>query len=377
MKKSRVVVKIQGLNQERAINSIIKTIKVYNIKRENHNTCKLEVDFHNQKKLISLLNENNLEIINVSSQGVKWKFKRLMTSYGLIVAIILCAVFYFFQYNFIWQIKVVGEERLKEKEIVKFVEKELSSHNKSRINTQTIQKSLLENFEEISAASVAIVGQTLIININETILPEEMQTENKAILSQFDGLITDINLIQGTLAVDVGDIVKKGDVLVYPYIIDSQGKEREVFPKADIWADIWLCGKEVHYDYQIFTSRTGKEITLSEIYLWDLLIYSNGKVCQFKDFEKEEQSTYLCKNNILPFKLNKTTFYEIEIKEVVQDFYDVKDDIVEKARKKTLIFLQENEIIKEEKINIKEVGGVYEVNYLVTVNRNIGESYED
>lgn len=372
MKKSRTIVKVKGLNQERAINSIIKKMKIYNIKRDSHNICTMEVDYEKKKQLLSLLKEQNLEVMEVSSQGFKWKFKRLITSYGLIAGIILSSILYAVQYNFVWRIEIVGTENLQEKEVVRFVEDNLSSRWKSRINSKNVEQTLVEHYQEISSASVAIVGQSLIVNINEAVLPDEMQEENDAIVSSFDGMITDITLIQGTLAIDVGDIVKKGDVLVYPYIIDSQGEMREVFPKADIWADVWLSGKEVHYDYTISTQRTGKSETISEVYLFNLLIYSSAQECEFAEYEIEEKSSYLNKNNILPFVLKKTTYYEVETREVVQEFSQVKDEIIEKARQKTLIFLQENEIIKEEKVSIREIGGIHEVNYLLTVNRNIG-----
>lgn len=372
MKKSRTVVKVKGLNQERAINSISKEIKIYNIKRKSHNICTMEVDFKHKNKLVSLLNAQNLEVLEVSSQGFKWKLKRFITSYGLLVGIVICALFYTCQYNFVWRVEVVGAETLSKRELEKFIETNLASRKKSEISSKKIQQSLLENFEEISSASVAIVGQSLVININEAIIPEEMQTENQAIKSNFDGLITDINIVQGTLAVDVGDIVKKGDVLVYPYIIDSQGQQREVVPKAEIWADIWISASETHYDYLISTTRTGKELAISEVYLYDMLIYSSAKKCEFKEFEICQTSSYLNKNNILPFIIKKTTYYELKTEETFQDFSNVKDDIIEKARQKALIFLQENEIIKEEKYTIREGGGLHEVNYLVTVNRNIG-----
>lgn len=372
MKKSRTIVKVKGLNQERAINNLIKKMKIYNLKRDSHNSCRFEVDYKNKKQLVSILNEHNLEVTEVSSQGFKWKVKRLITSYGLIAGMVLCSLLYALQYSYIWKIKVVGTENLKSKEVVRFVEKNLASRRKSKIDSKAVEQSLVEKFEQVSSASVAIVGQSLIININEAILPEEMQTENNAIISNFDGIITDIKLIQGTLAVDVGEIVKKGDILVYPYIIDSQGEEREVFPKAEIWADVWLKGNETHYDYSIETQRTGNSIIVSEVYLYDLLIYSNNISCEFKEYVKEANSSYLNKNNILPFILKKTTYYEVETKEIYQDFSQVKEDIIEKARKKALLFLQENEIIKEEKTNIREGGGIHEVDYLITVNRNIG-----
>lgn len=373
MKNNRIFLKLKGLNQERIINSLSKKIKIYNLKRDKYNICTLEVDYKDKKQTLNLLKQENIEILEVSSQGLKWKIKKLITSYGLMVGVFLCSLLYIFQYNFVLDIKVFGNENLNKKEILTFVDKNIKSKWKSNINTKEIEFNLVNSYKEISSASVVIVGQTLIININEAVIPDEMQNDNNVIVSQFDGMITDISLVQGTLAVDVGDIVKKGDVLVYPYIIDSQGEKRDVVAKADIWADVWLSEKVVHYDYTISTQRTGKKQAFSEVYLFDLLIYSNTEQCKYEEYEIEESECYLTKNNILPFVLKKKTYYQLESKEVLIEFENVKDNIIQKAREKTLIFLQENEIIKEEKTNIREFGGIHEVVYLITVNRNIGD----
>lgn len=373
MKKSRISVKIKGLNQERALNTISKKIAIYNLKKQSPSLSSFEIDFKNKKKLLPILQENNLEIQNISAQGIKWKIQNFFSSFGIIAALLICTFLYIFQYNFILQIKVVGEVRLKEKEIVKFVKTKLSSSFKSKINVEKIEKSIISNYNEISSVSVAIVGQTLFININEKVLPDEMVGGKEALVSTYDGIITDINIIQGTLAVDVGDVVKKGDVLVYPYIIDSQGEKRDVVPKAEIKADVWIMTSETFYDYKIETTRTGRKEIISNVYLNNLLIYSSNHNCSFEDYETEENEKFISKNNILPFKVKKTTYYEVFTKEVYQDFSQVKEEIIEKARQKALIFLQENEIIKEEKSSIKEAGGIHQVDYLITVNRNIGE----
>ncbi len=74
----------------------------------------------------------------------------------------------------------------------------------------------------------------------------------------------------------------------------------------------------------------------------------------------------------MPIYKKTTVYYETVAIEIKENFEDAKDRIIEKARQKTLIFLQENEIIKEENYNIRESGGIYQIDYLITVNRNIG-----
>lgn len=371
MKKSRTRLRVKGLNQERAINNVVKNVKIFNFSRHKHDESDFEVEFGKSKLTKKLLEEEGLNVEIISHHGLASKLKDGIKRYGIIAALVICSLFYCLQYNFVLKIDVFGIDDEGQSRISQFVDENLSSRYKGKINTKKLEVLIKDNFEEISSVSIAIVGQSLIVNLNEAVLPDEMKEGNE-IVSKFDGLITDINLVQGTLAVDVGDIVKKGDVLVYPYIIDSQGEQREVTPKADIFADVWLSESETFYDFYITTERTGKSFTMSEIYIGKLLLYSNSSQLPFTQYEQQSSIKAISKNNIFPLYRKKTTFYETVTKEVRQDFDEMKDKIVEKAREKTLIFLQENEIIKEENYTLQEGGGIHQIDYIITVNRNIG-----
>ena len=370
--KNRVKFRIKGLNQEKFLNNISQVATIYNYKRLNHQTGEFETDFSKEKFVKKAVIEQGLEIEVLSRYGFLSLLKNLVTSYGVMIAVVLSSLFYSLQYQFIWKIEIYGEEKVLERELKTFVQENLQTKSKSKIDTKNLEMKVKENFKQISSLSVAIVGQSLVINIYEAVLPEEMEGEYQPLVSEYDGLVKEINLIQGTLAVNEGQLIKKGDVLVYPYIIDSQGEERAVEPKAEIMADVWFQGKEVHYDYKIITRRTGKTETKREVFLNDLLIYSNNLQTRFEDFEVEEKKNPLTYNLILPFHLKTTTFYQIEYVEIKEEFYAVKDKIIASAREKVLIFLQENEIIKEENYTIREEGGCHEVCFVMTVYRNIG-----
>ena len=369
-RKTKVVVK--GLNQEKALNKLVKKINIYNLKREKHDLSEFEIDEVNKREIKKIISSVGLEIVSINHQGIFDAFKRVITSYGLILAIAICSLFYAFQYNFVLKISIFGLKNINKSEIISFVDKNLSSRLKNKINTKELEILIKQEYEDISSVSVAIVGQSLVINVNEGILSGEDENQN-AIISNFDGLITDINLIQGTLAVDVGQVVKKGDVLVYPYIIDSQGEQRSIMPKAEIFADIWLKDEIIHYDYRIVKERTGNKFVRQEICLNNLVVYSHGSTeIPFNEYELEKTSIFLSKNNILPLKKVNYCYYELVTKEIFEDFESNKDIIIQKAREKVLIFLQKNEIIKEENFTIREAGGIHRIEYVITVNRNIG-----
>ncbi len=370
-KKGKTHVQVKGLNQERTINNIVKKIKIYNYNRLEHNLCEFEVDYKNHKLLCKMLSDAGLEVTALSHFGLHSNFKKLAYSYGIVVALVFCSIFYCLQYAFVLKINVFGLDKKTSNEIVNFVDKNLNSRLKNSIDTKKIEVKVKDSFEEVSSISVAIVGQSLIININEAVLPDEMK-EGEPIISQYDGIITDINLVQGTLLVDVGDIVQKGDILVEPYIIDAEGEKRVVTPKAEIYADIWFSGIENHYNHYFLTERTGRKKTKSEIFIGNLLLYSNASSQPYTEFEIEESKVCMTKNNILPLYRKMITYYETSTKEIEEDFFDVKEQIIEKARKKVLIFLHKNEIIKEENYTIREEDGFHQVEVVMTVNRNIG-----
>ena len=370
--KNRCKITIKGLNQERALNILIKKLNIYNYKRESDKISNFEVDYKDRKLAKKLLIGQNLEVLSFSNHGLVYRLKKLLTSYGIISGLILSVLGYIVQYNFIFSVKVFGFEKQGNKQVERFVQGSLSTRLKSQIDTKKLENNIRNRFGNISSVSVAIIGQSLVINLNEAQIPEEMQTAFSPLISEYDAMIKSINLVQGTLAIDEGDVVKKGDVLVYPYIIDSQGEKREVKPKAEIVADVWMSGDEICYDYSIKKERTGKKVELNEIFLNSLLIHSNNKQISFDQFECDVQWKELSRNNILPLKLKTTTYYEVQLIERKTDFLSIKDDLIENARKKALIFLNENEIIKEESYTIKEGSGWHQISYVITASRNIG-----
>ena len=375
MKKyNRSHFKIKTLNKEKLFNKICKQFELFDIKQEEQFT-KFEVEERQADKLEKFLRENNVEIEQIKHFGLRKRLKNFFKMWGVIAGLVLGLAMFFVQQAFVFRIDVWGCKDIEKQEIVNFVKEHTPSNFKSNINTQKLEIELKDNFEKISSVSVAIVGQSLIVNINEAVLPEEMKGDFQPIVSQYDGKITQINLVQGTLNVKVGDIVQKGQVLVYPYVTDGEGNILPVAPKAEIKADVWLSENEVFYEYQIKEEKTGRKITCSTITLFGLEIYSNLSDNIFENFESEKTSSYLTKNNLLPFVYNKITFYETKTVEITRNFEQEKDEIFEKLRQKALIYVAENEIIKGERISVKQGGGIFYIFLTLTIEKDIGEGY--
>ncbi len=375
MKKyNRSHFKIKSLNLEKLFNKICKQFVIYDIKQDD-NFTQFEVEESEADKLEKFLKDSNISIEQIKHYGWRKRLKTFFKMWGIIAGLICGIILYCLQYAFVFRIDVWGCENIEQEEIVKFINHNLSSNFKANIDTEKLEIELKDNFEQISSVSVAIIGQSLVVNINEAVLPEEMEGDFQPIISQYDGMITAINLVQGTLNVKVGDIVQKGDVLVYPYVSDGEGEVMPVLPRAEIKADVWLSENEVFYEYQIKEERTGRKIDCWTITLFGLEIYSNLSDNIFENYESEETSSYLTQNNLLPFIYNKITFYETKTIEIIRNFEQEKNEVFEKLRQKTLISVAENEIIKDEIVSVKQGGGVYYITLTLTVEKDIGEGY--
>ena len=375
-KQQRSHFKIKALNREKIFNKISQTFSVYNVK-EKDGFVEFEVDERDGDKVESLLNQQNVKIYSLVHKGFRKKMIAIFKMWGVIAGIIIACFLYALQYSFVFKIEVWGCDNLNQTEIISFVNKNLSSRMKNLIDTKSIEIAIKDNFEQVSSVSVAIIGQSLIVNINEAVIPNEMNDDFEPLISSYDGLITQINLVQGTLNVKEGDIVRKGDILVYPYVVDGDGNEMPVQPKAEIMADVWVEQEEVFYEYQIVEQRTGRKVVCSQVTLWGLVVYSNTSENQFENYETEKSSCYLTENNILPLIYTKYTFYETKTIEIIKNFEEEKTTLFENLRQKTLIYLPENAIIKDEKTLVKEMAGVYYLKCILTTSLDIGDGYDN
>jgi len=275
------------------------------------------------------------------------------------------------QNQFILQYQVTGVEKLSKQEVVQFV-KQRYSNSKHKLDTKQVEVELIDEFECISFASCIIRGQTLVINIKEKLMPDEMYGEFKPIIAQKDAKITKIDLISGTVKVQVGDIVRKGDILVEPFTIDASGEVKKVEAKAEILADVYNRSSVEHLEKQIEIKRTGKVVHSNEILLFGLPIYTFKEEQTFALYEVENEELSLVKNLLLPFKIKKTTYYELTENMIESKFEDVKDVFIEKAKQKTLEIVEDCDKIKEEFYTLRHISGVTYVNYCIITQEIIG-----
>ncbi len=371
--KNGVQFKIKGLNQEKNLNILAKKFPIYDIVRVSKNCSIFKVNIFHAKKVRKILIDLNYEILEEKRLGALPVLFRVFNIYTISV-IIFSTILISLQSPYILQYEILGEETLSKSEIVTFI-KDNFTKNKYKLSTKNVEGALYEEYEEISFVSVIVRGQTLIVNIKEKLLPEEIYGEFKPIISEYDGKVSEIELISGTMAVKTGDYIKAGDVLVYPYY-DDNGTQKPIIAKAEIIMEVYHTSSVTHFDNRVETVRTGNSVETTEILLFNLPIYVNENSMDYALYEKVVEERDLIDNNLLPFKIRRTTYYELEEKHIHETFGEAEERLIEEAREKALINAGDCDIIVDEYYTVEEFENYTVLNYCIVEEIKVG-TYED
>lgn len=364
---------IKNLNRDKVFGDLVKICLIFNIKIDNNN-IKFCVNKKASKKVIKYFKQKNIKIIRQKRLGCFVFLKKTILRPGIIAPIILFFLLAIFSNFFIFKYEIMGTELLSKQDIINVLKEQncYGFKTKASLNIPTLENSL-QKIDKVSLVSVIIKGNTLVVNIKEKVYNEEYEQKDEflPLKSNFDGIITEISVISGTCMVKVGQTVKKGQVLVDCFVVDTSGQKRNIKPMADIKADVFNVTLNQIPDQKVTFVDTGKKITQKSISCFGANIYASEPKINFEIFRVEESSLKLIKNNILPLKVKYVTYYE-QKKETIDDYFNKNfEQILNSCKEKTRQLINNYDIIKEEYYFVSKVAGINNVTYTIIVNKTI------
>ncbi len=243
-----VIIEVVGFSKERFLNLVAnKDIYIWDIVQKN-NALQMKVSIKGYRELKTLWRKASVKVKIVKKVGVpfyvyKYRRRKVLACGGLAFVIAL-----YIMSSFIWKISIVGNERVSHEEITTF----LRDNNvkvgslKYKISPPEVENKLMQNFQDLSWVSLRKKGTTLEIVLAENIPKKEIVDRNTPcdIIAKKDGIIDSIATSEGDAIVNIGDVVKKGDVLVKSEIYlreDENGKHYTyVHADADIVAKTYV-----------------------------------------------------------------------------------------------------------------------------------------
>ncbi len=176
------------------------------------------------KKIASSLDKSGIivYIINI------WGFARFSSKYrarsGLLVGAVIFALILWASTLFVWRVELDGSELIS-KDTLRAELSEMGVRPGcliSDIDKTKIANDFLSLHPELSWAALNFNGTTVSLTVKETLSPPS-NTEKHAplLVAKYSGIISYIGVYEGSAAVKVGTVVKKGDVLISGYVSGS------------------------------------------------------------------------------------------------------------------------------------------------------------
>lgn len=207
-------ISVEGYFIERFINICIsKNILLWNMKRKKSSFLFANIAIKDFKKIRQIAKTTKCHVKIEKKKGLPFilhKYKKRKIFVGLLIAITLII---FGLSNFIWNIEITGENSISKEELLN----ELNEYGlktgilKTKVNTKEIINNIRLNRDDIAWIGMKIKGTNIIVEIVEADKKPDIIDENEYcnIVSNKEGIITKINVQNGTALVKVGDIVTK------------------------------------------------------------------------------------------------------------------------------------------------------------------------
>ena len=374
-----VNIKVESYFIERFINICIsKKIFLWNIKRKKSTILYANISIKDYKRLKDVAKKTKSKTKIENKKGLpfilyKYRKRKIFLAFFILIIIGLIATS-----NFIWNIEIKGNNNIDEEEIIEVLNQNglKVGTNKNKIDTNLVINKIRLQRDDIAWIGINMKGTNAIVEIKEADKAPEIIDEDEYcnIVSNKNASITKINVQNGTAAVNVGDIVKEGDILVSGSIEGKYTGIRYVHSSADIEAKVWYSKKEKFYlnqEIQVPTGDTEEKYTIN-LNNFKINLYKTLSKFQNYDTINESKKLMLFSNFYLPIEIIKTTNYEYEKQLKTYTEEELTEIATQKLENDLENEIENKDNILNKQVNVYPNENYIEVEVIYEVLENIG-----
>lgn len=372
-------INVEGFYIEKFINICRQNeIFLWGIKREKASIMHTNISIKDFKKIKRITKQINCRVHIERKKGLPFFLDRYKKRKIFVIGLIAILLIIFGTSNFVWNIEVVGNEKINKDELIQELKEqglEIGTP-KRKINKNEIINTIRLKRNDVSWVGINIKGTNVTVKIVETEEKPEIinQDEYCNIVANKDALIQKIDSTKGTSVVKEGDLVKKGSILIGGWMEGKYTGVRYVHGAGKVIGKVWYTETARVQLKEEKTEKTGKEEkkykinfnnfqinlykTLSKFEKYDT-IYTDKKVKIFSDF-------------YLPVSFTKCNNFETISKTEEYTQEEAKNIAIERAEKKLAEQVTNSDDIQDKKINVITTNDYVEVEVIYEVLENIG-----
>ncbi len=362
-------ISIEGLNIEKGIDRLThQGVDVYNVSREAYNKVLITISDRDIPRVKEEFRTAQIEYMG--RYGIASIIFSLLSRIGILIGVVVSIVLFSILNAFTLHIEVVGLEKIDRALVLDAVNNYgIRLGRINNIENDELERYILGNVDGISLVSSQVVGTTLVINIKEE--SSNIEEGPSSYVSPYNMIINDFHVYSGISNMYIGQIVKKGDILIYAEEYrDEDGVLHLVAPKAEISATIWHIATEVFYKEEIVNVRTGNAVINFAYYMGDTKIMEQTAANSFQLYESINRETWVS-TSLLPIRYLETTYYEV-VEEVQQnDFANSKEKIIANLQKVVYNNVDDTETVVDEVVDVVELSDRYIVNVYLECTKDI------
>lgn len=357
-----LLIKMKGKSPERFINLCSnRKIYIWNLKNVEGN-YEFNVMLKDYKKMSPLAKKTRTIPYIKKKIGLPFFTHHYKKRKAFAAGILIFCIALYILSLYIWDIQLLGGHFYTQEAMIKFLMQNniYTGIQKQNIDCQDIEELIRGTYKDIGWVSAEIKGTRLIIKITETKMPAPaiVASEPCHIIANKDCIITKMVTRTGTPQVDLGSVVKKGDILVSG-IVNIVGDYEEEIVKKPVIADADIIGK-TYYDYsdtfslnyikKQYSGNNKKGYELS-LLLKKINLYNPSNHYDKYDIIVNKFMLHLNKNFYLPIEYSVIKY--LEYTEIQKKYtQDEAEEIAEERLKRYLDNLLENNVIIAEN-NVK------------------------
>ena len=375
-----VKIKVESVFIERFINICIsKRIFIWDIQREKSSIMYANIGIKDFKRLKNVAKKTKSKVSIEGKYGIPFLLHRYRKRKNFFILCSIILISLVAMSRFVWNIEIEGLQTIPKEEFMQ----ELNDYGlkigtrKSLIDSNSIINKMRLTRDDISWMGIDIKGTNIIIKIKEK--EKAPIVINKSdycnIVSNKTGLITKINVQDGTKAVEIGDMVKEGDVLVLGLLEGKfSGETRYVHAIADVDAKVWYSKKEKFYYNQDIRKETGQIENKYSIKFNNFKINFTKTLSKFQNYDTicKSKKILLFPNFYLPIEIVKKT--NIEYKKISKKYTEEehKEIATEKLEIEIEAEIENKDNIINKQINVDKQEEYVEVEIIYEVIEKIG-----
>lgn len=374
-----ITINLEGFYIERFINICIsKGIFLWNMKRERATILKCNLSIKNFRIVAKIAKQTQCRIKITEKKGLPFLFNKYRKRKIFAIAFVLVIFTVVYLSNFIWNIEVVGTEKIDKQEILDIIKNEGldTGKLKNKIERQEIIDKIRYKRADIAWVGIEIKGTNAIVRIVEA--EEKPEIINKEefcnIVATKSGTIFKVNAQNGIPAVSEGVEVQKGDILINGWIEGKYTGIRYLHAEGEVLAKIKYSNKVKVYYNQTKTNKNGNKETKYSIKFNDFQINFYKTLSYFEKYDTIKTNTKIkiLKDYYLPIEIIKNESFELEEHQISYTVEEAKQIGIQENEKILNEQIKNNKNVIDKYINTSEYEEYIEVEVVYEVLESIG-----